>query len=107
MHSAKPKKDDEISDDYDDDFDDLVDNVMMDDKPKGGDKYRDQSSERKLEDADQDDEEKDDWNLADDDWGDLDDMSDNNKLNMMGGGKSAKPTDDKLGDKKRQNLFFG
>ena len=48
MHSAKPKKDDEISDDYDDDFDDF-----LDEKPKGpGVKAKDDSSERKREDPD-------------------------------------------------------
>ena len=105
LYSAKPKKDDEISDDYDDDFDD-----QFDDKPKNGVLAKDLSSERKGEDDDDEDEERDDWGLADDDWGDLDDMSEkDNKKSLQLGGKAAKPTNDKnfgLGDKKR-NLFFG
>ena len=45
--------------------------------------------------------------MGDDDWGDLDDLSDKNKKGL-GGGKAGKPIDDKnVADKKRQNLFFG
>ena len=96
LHSAKPKKDDEISDDYDDDFDDL-----LDEKPKIGAKVKDDdSSERKREDLAHDDDDKDDWELGDDDWGDLDDISDNKK--GLGPIKTGKPSDDKISaDKKR------
>ena len=66
LFSAKPKDDDQISDDYEDDFDDL-DDKKKDSKPAA-------LSNPKAE-------EEDEWGL-DDDWGDLDDIKDKDHKNL-------------------------